>query len=122
MKDNKLEVGDKIVSVVSIRWTNFIDYNFDEVERLTSTQAITKNGIRLKNEGRLSWADNKTIKFKEHKSGYDADNYQLVTDKILQDYNVEKHKQKVSNWFDKQKFTFEQKELIFNLLNNNNAS
>ena len=56
--------------------------------------------------------------FKEVPFNYSNDDWEILTQEIIEEATQEAEKQKVENWFSKQKFTFEQKEKIYKLLSN----
>ena len=112
MKDGKLEKGDKVYFANRYRLSEDIKYIFEEVERLTPTQAILTNGARLKNKITKDWNGN--LCFIEHG---DREKWYIVTDKVLEDAKKEAQRQKTNSWFSKQQFTDEQKQQIYNLFN-----
>lgn len=114
----ELEVGDKLVLISHQKWGNNMYYNFSEVERLTKTQAILKDGTKLIKEP-VSCYDFEKSERKERFMTYGDRwrKWQFVTDSILEDAKKENHRQKVNNWFSSQKFTQEQILEIYNLFN-----
>lgn len=104
----KLEMGDKLVCIQSVRWTSFTRYKFASVERLTKTQAILSNGVRLKNEKTYNY--DKVICFREVGA---SDEYQFVTLEILKEAEIAKKEINSHNWFSKKDFTNEEKVMIY---------
>lgn len=109
----KLKVGDKVYSIRS--HFGYTTYRFSEVERLTKTQAILESGDRLKNEPNKS-RNNDEIEFKE--IGADYSYWGLTTDEVMATYIKQQEEIKIKRWFNSHKFTQEEKETIYNILNN----
>ena len=116
MKDGKLEVGDKVYYANRNNYHSTVRYTFETVERLTATQAVLTNGAKLKNQECKDWSG--TLSFIEIGS---RDYWHLTTEKVLEDARKEATRQKIDNWFFKQKFTDEQKQQIYNLFNTDTA-
>jgi len=114
-ENRKLAIGDKVCSKRYNSHHGSIRFNFSEVERTTNTLAILKNGIKLVNTPHFSHYD-KIYDFYVYGDRI-ADNWILVTPKVLEDYEKEKQKEAVCAWFIDKKFTFEEKESIYKLLN-----
>lgn len=114
-KPEKLKVGDKVCQVTYSRWDNDVYYIFEDVERLTKTQAILKNGTKLINDATNSWGSG--YSFMTYGDRYSR--WNITTPEIIEAYTIEKERQKINSWFNKQKdlFTYEQKKQIFNLFN-----
>lgn len=110
MKNEKLEVGDKIYFAKRNNYYKTVNYIFETVERLTPTQAILGNGAKLKNQASKDWLGN--IQFIELGN---RDSWYLVTQQVLEDAEKKSIRQKVNSWFSKQQFTDEQKQQIYNL-------
>ena len=106
---DKLKVGDKVYRTSSLGFTNFTQYQFSEVIRLTNTQAVLKNGVRLVNEPRMGFTD--SIGFSEHGQRFAM--WYPQNDEILQEAKAEAMKVKIYNWFFKRKFTEEEKAIIY---------
>lgn len=113
MKMEKLKVGDK-VCYKHYFYGELRRIEVSEVERLTKTQAILKNGDRLKNEP-IECYNNKEIYY--NSIGYNTKSYELLTEENILFISNFKHEIKINNWFNLKKFTFEEKEKIYNLLN-----
>ncbi len=98
-----LKVGDKLYSVRNHH------YKFGTVERLTKTQAVLSNGVRLINASKKDWFGN---------SGYQVygDSFvewYLETPEILEDHSKIKERQMINLWFDKRKFSHEDKRIVY---------
>lgn len=110
----KLKIGDKLCNISHERWGGNIYYNFDEVERLTKTQAILKSGIKLINEPKNDYYD-KCVVFETYGDRWVK--WKLPTEEIIEASKAEKYRQSVNNWFHKQKFNQEQIIEIYKLFN-----
>jgi hypothetical protein len=104
-----LKVGDKLYSTHNHHWVGEITYKFSTVERLTKTQAILSNGVRLINASKKDWFGN---------SGYQAygDSFvewYLETPEILEEHDKNKERQMINSWFDKRKFSHEDKIIVY---------
>ena len=119
MKDNKLEVGDKLVAVKCYPYGGTKDFRYDEVERVTKTLAITKQGCKIKIMGSMDRFD-KVIKWGNTPFSYHEPDWQLVAPEILEEEKQYKELRKIQRWFDNKKFTDEEKKQIYNLLNKDN--
>jgi hypothetical protein len=118
-----LKVGDKVYQKDYPRYPNqnmvdWYNYKSATVQRLTKTQAILSNGVKLINEPEngIGWKE----------QGYLAaypiygdrwNKYFIETPESLADGMIQKKRAKVQNWFVAQKFTEEQKIAIYNLFN-----
>lgn len=113
MENNKLQIGDELVLVSYQRWGNNKFYKASKVVKLTKTQAILEDGTRLINDlVRMSYySDEKEKGFEEY--GNRSDRWQILTDKIKSEWQEEKQRQKINNWFSNKKFTEEEKKIIF---------
>ena len=114
--NNKLKVGDKLCNISHQRWGDNVYYTFDEVERLTKTQAILKSGVKLINEQTKDW--NGLYCYMVYGDRYTK--WQVQTDELIESAKKEKERQKVNNWFSNQKFNQEQVIQIYNLFNKTN--
>jgi hypothetical protein len=117
-----LKVGDKVCHVRYSRWgEGVISYTFDEVDRLTKTLAILKSGKRLVNlPNRKHFSEIKEYDFAEY--GNPNVNYQIVTDKLLQECEFHKKYKLAKSWFAKYVFTNEQILEIFEKYEQKNQS
>lgn len=106
-----LKVGDKVVLETAQQWGNNRYFRFEEVVRVTRTQAILSNGVRLKIESRSNWKN--IDEFTTIGENYEY--WQYSTPKIIAEAEAEKKRQEVNAWFSKQKFTDEQKAAIYKM-------
>jgi hypothetical protein len=106
MKEN-LEIGDKLVNIENNRWTSFTKYTFASVERLTKTQAILSNGVRLKSEKSM-WDG--VVMFKVVGS---YGSYQFATPEIRIIAEKERKNIIAHNWISSKKFSNEEKLLVY---------
>lgn len=105
----KLKVGDKLVNEEKSQWSNDWTYTFAKVERLTATQAILDNGVRLKNEPHLSYVG--VVEF-----GVVGDiwtKYTHITPEIIEKALKEKEKQATKRWFSNKRFSDEEIKIIY---------
>ena len=107
----QLKVGDKVCREYQKRFSDFISYDFSEVERVTNTQAILRNGYRLINIPKKSYHRD-YVEFEVYGDKYGA-NWAIVTDEILSRAKIEQIKIKANNWFGSHKFTIEQMVTIY---------
>lgn len=110
----KLKVGDKVFIKRDSRWYGF-NYILTEVERLTKTMAVLKNGTKLINEPKLSsWGSSvERIVFEEY--GNRHEEWSKPTEQNLDEIRNFNYQQKVLKWYsdNKDKFSFEQIERIY---------
>jgi hypothetical protein len=109
----KLKIGDKVFNKKSSRYSAFTDYSFGEVVRLTKTQAILNNGIKLINEPTTDW-NSKDICFCLYGDRYTKWFFQ--NEEIIKEANKEILRKKIHYWFIDKKFTDQEKEQVYNLL------
>lgn len=105
----KLKVGDKVYRSVKERWGNNIYYSFEEVVRLTKTQAVLNDGTKLINEPSKGWGT-------EYGFPTYGDHYAkwfITTDKAIKEAAIENERQSIDRWFGKRKFTDSEKAIIF---------
>ncbi len=105
----KIEVGTEVCAVHHVSYRNEYSYYFTKVVKLTAKRATLENGDVIIIEPK----DSRFESFGKSKFGY----YKIVTPEILADHASIEQKKKIERWFDAQKFTFEQKKKIYNLLN-----
>lgn len=108
----KLKVGDKIYNERNNRWTGETEFLIGEVVRITKTQAVLSNGIKLINEVVKGW--NKENCFAEYGNRWNK--WFIQTNDFLERYNEWRVKRIIEKWFDAQKFTFEEKKIIYKTL------
>ena len=105
METIKLNVGDKVY--YSKNYYSELNYKTSTVERLTKTQAILKNGDKIKNE--TNGYNNDFNIIGSH--GY----YQLMSEEVQKEIDIILKKRKIENWFATYKFTDKEKEMVYNL-------
>ncbi|PCE62644.1 pyruvate kinase [Sediminicola luteus] len=108
----KLQVGDKVYNVSRDGFEDFARYSFSEVERLTKTLAVLKNGTRLFNEPRES--------FIMESVGYPVKgewgtHWHKVSIQAIRQAQMEAEKIKIHDWFEKREFSLEEKKKVFEL-------
>lgn len=111
MEKTILKIWDKIYAKHS-NYLNGYSYVFDEIERVTKTLIITKEGRRLKNNWD-SCVEKTNIRYQWNRV------FELVTDEILKDNERIENINKIEGWFYNKKFTIEEKKIIYDLLKNN---
>jgi hypothetical protein len=116
MKDNKLEVGDKLVAIQHSRYGSGKSFTHVVIDRVTKTQAITTSGRKIKLEGNINQFD-KILYFEEIPFSYHNTDYQLETDETQLEETKEIERRKIDSWFSEKKFTDEEKKQIYKLLN-----
>lgn len=110
-----LKVGDKVCYVKhgNTYGQGRLSYTFDEVTKLTKTLAILKSGIRLLNKSiKRQYTKNDEYYFATFGRGVYR-TYEIVTDKLLQEYEFHKKYCLAKSWFQKHIFTNEQIIEIF---------
>jgi hypothetical protein len=105
----KLKVGDKVYNVSINRFSSFINYNLDEVVRLTKTQAVLKSGTKLINEIFTDW--NREKCFCEYGDRYNK--WYFQNEEILLKARKENERKFIYNWFNNRKFTEDEKRIIY---------
>ncbi len=106
----KLKVGDKLYLKQHARWGDDIYYQFASVERLTKTQAVLSNGVKLINEPSKDYYS-KEIGYSVYGDRWTK--WYFQNEQILIEAKVEKEKRLIDNWFSKRKFTNEEKKIIY---------
>lgn len=106
----KLKVGDKVVNIRYGRFGDKATYKFSEVVRVTKTQAILANELRLVNEPKTKFSSNE-VEFSVY--GGDYERWELLTPKIQQEFEQEQERRIIENWFCSKKFTDEEKKMIY---------
>jgi len=98
----KLKVGDHVVRInYNFSYTT---YTFDKVERLTPTLAVTKRGVKIKNEPKSTSGEG--FVFKEH--GDHWKEWQLSTPEIVASALKQKKEIEARAWLREKKFTAEE--------------
>ncbi len=116
--ENTLKVGEKVCSIHYHRHSDKKSYNFSEVERLTATRAVLKNGVVLVNKPCIDYYKNE--EFRQYGESAYSGRWQRATASLIEEAKVERHKSKVETWFSNKKFSFDEKEAIYNLFSNQN--
>jgi hypothetical protein len=113
----ELEVGDRVYLKILRQYSSEIrNYLFSEVVRVTKTQAILANGIKLKREIISSY----------YSSDYYAQigdiysDWRIVTDEILAEFKEWKETKEINDWFSNKVFTNEEKKQIYHIFNKEN--
>jgi hypothetical protein len=117
-----LKIGDKVCYVRYSKWgEGVISYTFDEVGRVTKTLAILKSGKRLVNIP-LRRHFSKDIEYYFSEYADNNTNYQIVTEKLLQECEFHKKYSLAKSWFAKYIFTNDQILEIFEKYEQKNQS
>jgi len=111
----KLKVGDKLYQKSSSRYTQFTDYIFGTVERITKTQAILSNGYKIINDPKVDWYNKDIYCFSQYGDSYKR--WFIQTNEIIKEANAENKRKKIYYWFRDKQFSDEEKLQVFNLLN-----
>jgi hypothetical protein len=106
----KLKVGDKIYIAEMLVWSNRINYVFDEVVRLTKTQAVLSKGRKIINEPTTEWNGKETC-FLEY--GHRHRKWFLINEEVLEKVKEERERQFIEKWFSSKKFTDKEKRLVY---------
>lgn len=110
-----LKIGDNVVKITTSRWSDYKQYTFGTIARLTKTQAITDKGNKIINEPHNHWSSGGKIVYSEYGDRWTK--WQIVTDEIIEEGKKAQERIKVSNWFQTQRFTDEDKKKIYDLFN-----
>lgn len=107
----ELKVGDKVYSKTYRRYggSKIKGYDFNVVERVTKTQAVLKNGAKLRKEATTDF--NRLTCYSEIKDSYNQ--WYIVTDEILAEFKQWKETKEINEWFEKKEFTNEEKKQIY---------
>lgn len=111
----KLKVGDKMYNVVQDGFDDFARYSFSEVERLTETLAVLRNGVRLINKPKPSYIMEDIGYSVSRKKGA---HWHKVSMQAIRKAQIENKKIKIHDWFEEKEFTLKEKGSIYELLNN----
>jgi hypothetical protein len=114
MEAQKLKVGDKVYSIEHEQWGNNIYYIFATVERITKTQAILSNGVRLINEPKNNYHNN--IGYQTFGDSWKW--YHIQTVEAIEESKKENKRQDIVRWFKNKKFTEEEQFLIYDTFKN----
>ena len=107
----RLEVGDKVYNKEHARWGGNVYYRFEVVERLTKTQAVLSNGIKLINEPVKSSFSKDTVGYSVHDDRWKK--WHIQTDEIILEAKAEKERQTINSWFELRKFTESEKQIVY---------
>ena len=107
----RLEVGDKVYNKEHARWGGNVYYRFEVVERLTKTQAVLSNGIKLINEPVKSSFSKDTVGYSVHGDRWKK--WHIQTDEIILEAKAEKERQTINSWFELRKFTESEKQIVY---------
>ena len=106
-----LKIGDELCHISIGRRTTY--YTFSKIKRFTKTQIILENGIKLKRNPYLNSIKNVYV-YPQIKS-YAF--WQITTPELLHEFQLNEQKNKVEKWFNNKDFTYEEKEMIYNMFN-----
>ncbi|ADV50784.1 pyruvate kinase [Cellulophaga algicola DSM 14237] len=114
---DRLKIGDKVYNTKQDGFDDFIRYSFSEVEKLTKTLAILKNGTRLYNEPKIS--------FITEDIGYSVarqrgTHWHLVSLQAIRNAQIENEKIAAYDWFEQKKFSLREKQWIYTKFKENN--
>ena len=112
MEAEQLKAGDKVYFKKNPAWGRNITYKISEVERLTKTQAILKNGVRLINQPKKTLYK-PSIKYQEYGDSFSE--WMILTPEIGLEAKIEKERQDIDHWFCSHQFTDEQKKQVWEL-------
>jgi hypothetical protein len=105
-----LKIGDKLYCKEISRWTDNVTYKFSTVQRITKTQAILSNGTKLINEPTKGHYD-EVVGYTTYGDRWKK--WYFETEEILLLAKKEREKQIINSWFEKRKFTNEEKRIIY---------
>ena len=109
----ELKVGDKMYNVSQDGFDDFARYSFSEVEQLTKTLAVLKNGIRLINKPKPSYIMEDIGYSVSRKKGT---HWHKVSLQAIRKAQIENEKIKIHDWFEKKEFSLKEKMTIYELL------
>ena len=107
----RLEVGDKVYNKEHARWGGNVYYRFEVVERLTKTQAVLSNGIKLINEPVKPSFSEDTVGYSVYGDRWKK--WHIQTDEIILEAKAEKERQTINSWFELRKFTESEKQIVY---------
>jgi len=107
----KLKIGDKLYYKKHSNICKNITYLFATVERLTKTQAILSNGVRLVNLPNL---DTFTKKTAYSIVGDFWEKWYIETAEIIDEAKKETERQTIVYWFKNKKFSEDEMCLVYN--------
>ncbi|WP_299433913.1 pyruvate kinase [uncultured Maribacter sp.] len=106
----KLKIGDKVYNVKRDGFEDLARYTFSVVEKTTKTLAVLKNGVRLKNDPKISYIM-EDVGFSVYRDY--ATHWHLVSLKAIREAQIENEKIKAIDWFENKNFTNNEKLLIY---------
>ena len=114
-----LEIGDKVYNVKRDGFEDLARYSFSVVVKLTKTLAILKNGVRLKNDPKVSYIMEEV--------GYSvyrdyATHWHLVSLEAIRNAQIENEKIIAIDWFQEKDFTIQEKLNIYKHYKESNLS
>ena len=110
----KLKVGDKVFVKKTHAWCG-VSYFLSEVDRLTKTMAVLKNGIKLINEPKVSSWGTGIERIVYEKYGDRYEKWHIPSESDINELEQFTYQQKIIRWYNdnKDKFSFEQIERIY---------
>ena len=117
MELRKLIVGDVLYRKYSERYSRNVIIDVATVERLTPTQALLSNGVRLINDVPKITEYKKVPEYTIKSDSFSS--YRFITDNIIKEKEELNRVNKIKKWWFKSKdsFTMNELEEIYNLLN-----
>tara|TARA_R110002012_G_scaffold321944_1_gene552607 strand:- start:54010 stop:54384 length:375 start_codon:yes stop_codon:yes gene_type:complete len=109
-----LKIGDKVYNTKQDGFDDFIRYSFSEVVEVTKTLVILKNGVRLVNQPRISYITESIGYSVSRQKGV---HWHLVTLQAIRNAQIENKKIAIHDWFERKKFTFKEKQIIYEQFN-----
>ncbi len=106
----KLKIGDKVYNVKRDGFEDLARYTFSVVEKTTKTLAILKNGVRLKNDPKISYImeDYGFSVYRDY-----ATHWHVVSLKAIREAQIENEKIKAVEWFKNKEFTIQEQQQIY---------
>ncbi|WP_291870259.1 pyruvate kinase [Maribacter sp.] len=105
-----LEIGDKVYNVKRNGFEDLARYTFSVVVKTTKTLAILKNGVRLKNDPKISYIM-EDVGYSVYRDY--ATHWHLVSLNAIRQAQIENEKIKAVDWFQDKIFTLKEKEMIY---------
>lgn len=110
-----LKIGDRLCQKVYKRFGSGIQgYNFEEVVRVTKTQAVLDSGIKLLREPKFNGFDKKYV-YETYGDTYST--WDFETTDIIDESKEFNRISKINSWFNSKKFTQEEIIIIHDTLN-----
>ncbi|WP_298479701.1 pyruvate kinase [uncultured Maribacter sp.] len=105
-----LEIGDKVYNVKRDGFEDLARYSFSVVVKTTKTLAILKNGVRLKNDPKISYIMD-DVGYSVYRDY--ATHWHLVSLNAIRQAQIENEKIKAVDWFQDKIFTNKEKQIIY---------